>query len=84
MSNRILRRLVIEVAHSRPKAIVVGLHAGTVASGLSRPFQPDPTADGVFSPEESAAHLLRVLNGLSTDDTGGVFAWDGSPIPALA
>ncbi|TXM94941.1 SDR family NAD(P)-dependent oxidoreductase [Methylobacterium sp. WL116] len=80
--NQILRTLAIEVARSRPEAIVVGLHPGTVASGLSRPFRPDPTADGVFSPEESAGHLLRVLNGLGTDDTGGVFAWDGSPIPA--
>jgi NAD(P)-dependent dehydrogenase (short-subunit alcohol dehydrogenase family) len=80
--NQILRTLAIEVARSRPQAIVVGLHPGTVASGLSRPFRQDPTAEGVFSPEESAAHLLRVMDGLGADDTGGVFAWDGSPIPA--
>jgi len=80
--NQILRTLAIEVARSRPEAIVVGLHPGTVASDLSRPFRPDPTADGVFQPEESAAHLLRVLNGLGAHDTGGVFAWDGSKIPA--
>ncbi|MCJ2041390.1 SDR family NAD(P)-dependent oxidoreductase [Methylobacterium sp. J-059] len=80
--NQILRTLAIEVARSRPEAIVVGLHPGTVASDLSRPFRPDPTADGVFSPEESAAHLLRVMSGLGANDTGGVFAWDGSPIPA--
>ncbi|MHC1999139.1 SDR family NAD(P)-dependent oxidoreductase [Methylobacterium sp. CM6241] len=80
--NQILRTLAIEVARSRPEAIVVGLHPGTVASGLSRPFRPDPTADGVFSPEVSAAHLLRVLNGLSAADSGSVFAWDGSKIPA--
>lgn len=81
--NQILRTLAIEVARSRPEAIVLGLHPGTVASGLSRLFRPDPTADGVFSPEESAKHLLRVLNGLGADDTGGVFAWDGSPDPRL-
>lgn len=80
--NQILRTLAIEVARSRPEAIVVGLHPGTVASDLSQPFRPDPTADGVFSPEESAVHLLRVLNGLGAHDTGGVFAWDGSQIPA--
>lgn len=80
--NQILRTLAIEVARSRPEAIVVGLHPGTVASDLSQPFRPDPTADGVFSPQESAAHLLHVLNGLSSNDTGGVFAWDGLPIPA--
>lgn len=44
--NQILRTLAIEVARSRPEAIVVGLHPGTVTSGLSRPFRPDPTADG--------------------------------------
>ena len=80
--NQILRTLSIEVARSRPEAIVVGLHPGTVASALSRPFRPDPDADGVFQPEESAAHLLNVLNSLGADDTGGVFAWDGSPICA--
>ena len=54
----------------------------SVASSLSQPFRSEPMADGVFSPEESAVHLLRVLNDLDSDDTGGVFAWDGSPIPA--
>lgn len=80
--NQILRTLSIEVARSRPEAIVVGLHPGTVASGLSRPFRPDPDADGVFQPNQSAAHLLDVLNSLGSSDTGGVFAWDGSPIRA--
>lgn len=80
--NQILRTLSIEVARNRPEAIVVGLHPGTVASALSRPFRPNPAADDVFRPEESAAHLLDVLGRLGADDTGRVFAWDGSPIPA--
>ncbi|SFU52122.1 NAD(P)-dependent dehydrogenase, short-chain alcohol dehydrogenase family [Methylobacterium sp. UNCCL125] len=80
--NQILRTLSIEVARSRPDAIVVGLHPGTVASNLSRPFRPDPSAEGVFQPDESAAHLLRVLGDLEVKDTGGVFAWDGTRIPA--
>ena len=80
--NQILRTLSIEVARSRPEAIVVGLHPGTVATGLSRPFRPDPDADGVFRPEQSAIHLLRVLNSLRATDSGGVFAWNGSQIPA--
>ena len=80
--NQILRTLSIEVARSRPEAIVVGLHPGTVASNLSRPFRPDPHAEGVLQPEESAAHLLRVLENLDVKDTGGVFAWDGTRVPA--
>ena len=72
--SHILRTLAIKVASSRPEAIVVSMPPGTVTSGLSRPLWPDPTAIGVFSPEESAAYLLRVLDGLCWDDTGGVFA----------
>ena len=79
---QILRTLAIKVASSRPQAIIVDVHPGMVTSGLSRPFWPDPTASGVISPEENAAYLLRVLDGLCSDDTGGVFAQDGSPIPA--
>jgi NAD(P)-dependent dehydrogenase (short-subunit alcohol dehydrogenase family) len=80
--NQILRTLSIEVARSRPAAIVVGLHPGTVASNLSRPFRPDPQAEGILQPDESAAHLLRVLGTLDATDTGGVFAWDGARVPA--
>lgn len=80
--NQILRTLSIEVARTRPDALVVGLHPGTVASNLSRPFRPDPKAEGILQPEESAAHLLRVLGALDAKDTGGVFAWDGARVPA--
>jgi NAD(P)-dependent dehydrogenase (short-subunit alcohol dehydrogenase family) len=80
--NQILRTLAIEVARTRPEALVVGLHPGTVASNLSRPFRTDPTAKDVVQPDVSAAHLLRVLGGLGVTDTGGVFAWDGTRIPA--
>ncbi|RVU16313.1 SDR family NAD(P)-dependent oxidoreductase [Methylobacterium oryzihabitans] len=80
--NQILRTLAIEVARTRPEAIVAGLHPGTVGTGLSRPFRPDADAPGIFRPEESADHLLRVLDGLAPGDSGGVFAWDGQRIPA--
>ena len=33
------------------------------------------------SPEEAAANLLSVIDGLTPADTGGFFAWDGRPIP---
>ncbi len=80
--NQILRTLAVEAARTHPEAIVAGLHPGTVATGLSRPFRPDPEGAGLFAPEESAGHLLRVLDGLRPEDTGQVFAWDGRPIPA--
>lgn len=79
--NQILRTLAIEVARTRPDAIVVGLHPGTVASGLSGPFRPAGSNPAPFTPEESAAHLLRVLVEVSPKESGCLMAWDGQPIP---
>lgn len=76
--NMMIRGLSIELARTRPEAIAVSLHPGTVATRLSEPFRPQK---GVFSPEESAAHLLKVIDGLTPADSGGLFAWDGKKIP---
>ncbi|SFU61092.1 NAD(P)-dependent dehydrogenase, short-chain alcohol dehydrogenase family [Methylobacterium sp. 174MFSha1.1] len=78
--NQVLRTLAVETARTHPELIVAGLHPGTVQTALSRPFRPDP-GPGLFAPEESAAHLMRVLDGLRIGESGGVFAWDGQPVP---
>jgi NAD(P)-dependent dehydrogenase (short-subunit alcohol dehydrogenase family) len=80
--NQILRTLAIEVRRTHPDAIVAGLHPGTVTTALSEPFRPDPNTPGLFTPEISAAHLLQVVDGLGPEDTGRVFAWDGTRIQA--
>lgn len=79
--NQILRTLALEAARTHPELIVVGLHPGTVRTALSQPFRPHASTPGLFSPEESAAHLLRVVDGLQIQNSGRVFAWDGEPIP---
>jgi len=78
--NMLIRTLAIELARTRPQAICVGLHPGTVDTGLSAPFQrgvPD-----LFTPERSATAMLDVLARLSPADSGGCFAWDGRRIAA--
>ncbi len=79
--NQVLRTLSIEQARRRPDSIVVGLHPGTVDTGLSKPFQARVPEKQLFTPDTSAEHLLKVIDGLSPGDTGQTFAWDGSPIP---
>lgn len=79
--NQILRTLAVETARSHPGLIVVGLHPGTVRTALSHPFRPQAGTPGVFTPDASAAHLLRVVSGLQSRDSGQTFAWDGQPIP---
>lgn len=78
--NQILRTLSIELASKRHLGICVGLHPGTVATSLSAPFRGNVAADRLFTPEVSAAHLLRVIDGLQAEHSGQVLAWDGTVI----
>jgi NAD(P)-dependent dehydrogenase (short-subunit alcohol dehydrogenase family) len=80
--NMILKTLAVEATRTHPQAIVCGLHPGTVDTELSQPFQRGVAPGKLFTPEVSAAHLLKVIDGLTPADSGGVFAWDGSRIPA--
>ncbi len=79
--NMMVRNFAIELGRSNPAAIAVTLHPGTVDTPLSRPFQRGVPAEKLFSPEQSAAHLLSVINSLSPADTGKLMAWDGSELP---
>jgi NAD(P)-dependent dehydrogenase (short-subunit alcohol dehydrogenase family) len=79
--NQIIRTCAIELAARNRLALCVALHPGTVDTGLSKPFQSGVSADRLFSPYDSGAHLLGVIDRLGPADSGGFFAWDGSPIP---
>ena len=75
--NMVLRNFAIELAQSRPEAICVGLHPGTVRTGLSAPFAGRRT---VLEPAASATRLLEVIARLTVAESGGVLAWDGARI----
>lgn len=79
--NMLLRNVAIEWARTRPHAVVAALHPGTVATDLSAPFQRGVAPEKLFSPDQSAAALLAVLDGLTPADSGGFFAWDGQRVP---
>ncbi len=79
--NQVLRTLAIELGRTHPDAIVAGLHPGTVRTALSHPFRPGTDSPDTVDPETAAAHLLAVLDGLTPGESGGVFAWDGQPVP---
>lgn len=78
--NMCTRNLAIELGRRHRGLACVGLHPGTVATGLSAPFRA-PEADGVVTPEQAAINLLTVIDGLDARDTGSFRAWDGSEIP---
>ena len=80
--NQVLRTASIEVARRWREAVIVGLHPGTVATGLSEPFRGNVRPEQLFTAEYSAGRLLAVIDGLAAGDSGGCFAWDGSAVPA--
>jgi NAD(P)-dependent dehydrogenase (short-subunit alcohol dehydrogenase family) len=78
--NMIVKCAAIELQRSRPKAICVGLHPGTVNTDLSQPFQRSVPPEKLFTPDYAAAAVLRTLEALEVDDTGKCFAWNGATI----
>jgi NAD(P)-dependent dehydrogenase (short-subunit alcohol dehydrogenase family) len=75
--NMLLKTAAIEVARSRPDAVLATLHPGTVRSALSAPIIGDTPAT---VPAQAARQLLAVLDALEADQSGGFFAYDGSKI----
>lgn len=76
--NQIIRTASIELARKRREAVIIGLHPGTVATGLSEPFQNNRYER--FSPERSARYLLDVMDNRTIADSGKVFDWQGEEV----
>lgn len=78
--NQILKTASIEFGRRRKNVIVVALHPGTTDTGLSEPFQANVPEGKLFPVEKTVGYLMSVIDGLSSEDSGGFFAWDGKPI----
>lgn len=76
--NQFVRTAAVELRRRRPEAICVALHPGTVASGLSAPFAKSGL--DVQPPAVAARHLLAVVDGLASTDSGGFFDHRGQGI----
>lgn len=79
--NMVMKNVSIELGRTNRDLIVVALHPGTTESNLSDPFVSDDRGPKAVSPEETAQRLLKVIDGLSTEDTGGFFDWQGERLP---
>lgn len=78
--NMFTKTVSIELGRIAPKAIVVGLHPGTVQTDLSAPFLRNVPQNSLLSAEESARRLLRVIDALQPADTGKIFDHRGEEI----
>ncbi len=80
--NMLLRNFAVEMARTHPQGVVAGLHPGTVDSALSKPFQTGLPDGQLTKPEDAASNLLRVLADLRPEQSGRVFDFRGSEVPA--
>lgn len=76
--NQIMRTAAIELRRTRPDAICVALHPGTVDTRLSKHFAKSGLE--VQSPDEAAKRILTVLDALNPMASGGFLDQRGRPI----
>ncbi len=77
--NQLVRTAAIELKRTRPQAICVALHPGTVDTGLSSPFSK--AGLNVQKPRDAAEGLLKVLAGMEPTQSGGFFDFRGDALP---
>jgi NAD(P)-dependent dehydrogenase (short-subunit alcohol dehydrogenase family) len=76
--NQIVHTAAIELGRSRPGALCVAIHPGTVATRLSQRFAKSGL--DIQSPEAAATRILTVLDTLPPNASGGFFDQHGRPI----
>jgi NAD(P)-dependent dehydrogenase (short-subunit alcohol dehydrogenase family) len=77
--NQLVHTAAIELKRSRPEAVCVALHPGTVVSRLSDPFAKSGL--NVRPAAEAAGDLLGVIGKLTPEHTGGFFDYRGDALP---
>ena len=77
--NQLVHTAAVELARSRPQAICVALHPGTVATALSAPFAKAGLK--VRDANTAAGELLAVLERLTPADSSGFFDQKGQLLP---
>ena len=77
--NMMIKNFSIEVGRRHKQAAIVALHPGTVDTRLSKPFQGSVKHE-IFSPDQAAEYLLKVIDKCSALDSGKCFDWNGDLI----
>ncbi len=76
--NQLLRTASVEARRTHPLSVFVSLHPGTVETGLAPALRAGHTS---VSPEVAAGNLVRVLEGLGPEQSGGFYDWKGEVVP---
>jgi NAD(P)-dependent dehydrogenase (short-subunit alcohol dehydrogenase family) len=78
--NMLLKNFAIEMGRTHPQGAIIGLHPGTVDTGLSAPFQKGLADGQLTEPSKASENLLAVLSHLTPASSGQVFDFAGKLI----
>lgn len=78
--NMLLKTAAVELKRTHKQLCIAAIHPGTTDTELSKPFQQRLPADRLFTAELSAQRIAAVIDGLSAEDSGGFWHWDGSAL----
>ena len=76
--NQIVHTAAIELGRSHPHTICVSLHPGTVATAFTAKYLGRHPA---VAPKDAAENMLRVLDSLTVEQSGGFYDWAGAEVP---
>jgi NAD(P)-dependent dehydrogenase (short-subunit alcohol dehydrogenase family) len=76
--NQLVRTASVEAKRTHPLSVLVSMHPGTVETGLAPAQRAGHPA---VSAEVAAGNLLRVIEGLGPDQSGGFYDWKGEVVP---
>ncbi|MCG7493386.1 SDR family NAD(P)-dependent oxidoreductase [Thalassobius sp. Cn5-15] len=75
--NQVIHTGAIEMGRSHKGVICAALHPGTVATSFTENYA---ARHKTVPAAEAAQNLLRVVEGLSREDSGGFFDWQGKRV----
>ncbi len=78
--NMMVKNMAIEFKNRNKKTFAVAIHPGTTETHLSKPFLSGFSLK-VWSPDETAEHILNVISEIGPEKSGSFLNWDGSTIP---
>jgi NAD(P)-dependent dehydrogenase (short-subunit alcohol dehydrogenase family) len=78
--NQVIRTTAVEWKRLYKGTSLIGLHPGTVDTGLSEPFQGNVPDGKLFTPEQSASQLWQVIAAAGPEQSGRCFDYAGDEI----
>ena len=76
----VLKSAGIEMKRTNDRAVVLGLHPGTVDTNLSKPFQANVPDGKLFTPDYAVSNMMDVVLNATAEQSGRIYAYDGQEI----